>query len=126
MAKVLSLFELQEMFPDEEAARTYIERHRWPEGVCCAGCGTDSVYARTGKRAGEYNCRKCGKVFSVRTDSALGRSKAPLRKWICAMHLMVNSRKCISALHLSEEIQGRLSHCPFHAAPHPRSLRRRQ
>jgi hypothetical protein len=36
----ISTFQLFEMFPDQETARTYLEGLLWPEGPRCPVCGT--------------------------------------------------------------------------------------
>lgn len=35
----ISTFQLFEMFPDQETARTYLESRLWPEGPKCPVCG---------------------------------------------------------------------------------------
>jgi hypothetical protein len=35
----ISTFELFELFPDQEAARIYLEGRLWPDGVRCSCCG---------------------------------------------------------------------------------------
>lgn len=35
----ISTFELFAMFPDQEAARTYLEGRLWPQGPRCPVCG---------------------------------------------------------------------------------------
>ncbi len=34
----ISTFELFQMFPDQESARTYLEAQRWPDGAICPAC----------------------------------------------------------------------------------------
>lgn len=34
----ISTFELFELFPDQEAARIYLEGRLWPDGVRCSCC----------------------------------------------------------------------------------------
>lgn len=39
----ISIFQLQQMFPDEEAARRWFEAILWPKGErFCPRCGTDN------------------------------------------------------------------------------------
>lgn len=35
----ISTFQLFKLFPDQEAARTYLESRPWPDGVKCPVCG---------------------------------------------------------------------------------------
>lgn len=34
----ISTFQLFQMFPDQEAARVYLEARRWPQGPVCPVC----------------------------------------------------------------------------------------
>lgn len=34
----ISTFELFQMFPDADSARTYFEQKRWPTGAICLAC----------------------------------------------------------------------------------------
>jgi hypothetical protein len=50
MSKItISTFELFKMFPDQEAARVYLEGRLWPAGVKCPVCGLgERITARKG------------------------------------------------------------------------------
>lgn len=101
----ISAFQLFQMFPDEAAARTYLEGRRWPSGVCCPTCGSlERITTRGGKREGFYRCGAgCGE-FTVRTGTIFERSHLTLRQWVIAMYLLVTARKGISSLQLSKEL----------------------
>lgn len=101
----ISTFELMQMFPNNEAARLYIEKKRWDDNVKCPLCGSgEKITARGGKRLGYYVCKSCSKEFTVRTGTIFERSHIPLNKWLFAIYLFVTSRKRISSLQLSKEI----------------------
>jgi transposase-like protein len=98
----ISTFQLFEMFPDQEAARTYLEGRLWPNGPKCPVCGMgDRVTVRAG---GYYRCNQCKEDFTVRTGTIFERSHVPLHKWIYAMYLLVTARKGISSMQLAKEI----------------------
>src|ERR1700688_5286313 len=98
----ISTFQLFEMFPDQETARTYLEGRLWPNGPRCPVCGTgDRITARVG---GFYRCNQCKEDFTVRTGTIFERSHVPLHKWVYAMYLLVTARKGISSMHLAKEI----------------------
>ena len=101
----ISTFQLMELFPDEAAAREYLEARRWPNGVACPTCGVaKKIVKRGGKRAGYYRCPEgCGE-FTVRTGTIFERSHVKLRSWCYAMYLLVTARKGISSLQLSKQI----------------------
>jgi transposase-like protein len=98
----ISLLQLFEMFPNQEAAREYLESRLWPDGVKCPRCkASDKIHQR---KSGFYRCNNCLLDFTVRTGTIFERSHIPLHKWIYAMYLLVTARKGISSLQLSKEI----------------------
>jgi len=98
----ISTFQLFQMFPDQDAARAYLESRLWPQGVRCPVCGLGERI--TTRKGGYYRCNQCKEDFTVRTGTIFERSHVPLHKWLDAMYLLVTSRKGISALQLSKEI----------------------
>jgi len=98
----ISTFQLFQMFPDQDAARAYLESRLWPQGVRCPVCGLGERI--TTRKGGYYRCNQCKEDFTVRTGTIFERSHVPLHKWLDAMYLLVTSRKGISSLQLSKEI----------------------
>ena len=101
----ISTAQLLALFPDEAAARHYIESRRWPNGPRCPTCRGDRIGQHS---AGMYRCYACkpgdGEPFTVRTGTVMERSKIPLVKWLHAMYLLVTARKGISSMQLSKEL----------------------
>ena len=98
----ISVYQLFEMFPDQETARVYLESRLWPNSVRCPFCkGSERITAR---KDGFYRCNPCKKDFTVRTGTIFERSHVPLHKWIYAMYLVVTARKGISSMQLAKEI----------------------
>ena len=98
----ISMLELFKMFPDQEAARAYLEARLWPNGVKCPCCGLGERI--TVRKNGYYRCNQCKEDFTVRTGTIFERSHVQLHKWVYAMYLLVTARKGISSLQLSKEI----------------------
>jgi transposase-like protein len=98
----ISTFELSEMFPNEEAARQYIEAYRWPNGTVCPIC--QETKRITPRKGGYYRCLACMETFTVRTKSIFERSHVPLHKWLHAMYQLMTARKGVSSLQLSKEL----------------------
>jgi ISXO2-like transposase domain/Transposase zinc-ribbon domain len=90
------------IFHDEDAARAHFEALRWPHGTVCPHCGVvgeaTEMKGRT-TRPGLYKCKakECRKPFSATMGTVYERSHIPLHKWLLATHLMVSSKKGISA-----------------------------
>ncbi len=98
----ISTFKLFEMFPNEQAAITYLEGRLWPTGPVCPKC---KVTERITKRQdGFYACNACLMRFTVRTGTIFERSHIPLHKWLAAMYLLMTSRKGVSSMQLAKEI----------------------
>jgi len=98
----ISTFKLFELFPDNEAARLYLEDRLWPKGPVCPDCQGDRISKC--KRVGFYHCNACNFDFTIRTGTIFERSKVPLNKWVYSMYLLVTARKGISSMQLAKEI----------------------
>ena len=101
----ISVIELAEMFPDEDSARRWFEARRWPDGVRpCPGCGGKDTVPVASEKPLPYRCRSCLMYFSVRTGTAIERSKVPLKKWVWAIYLCLTNLKGVSSMKLSRDI----------------------
>ncbi len=98
----ISTYQVFQMFPDEAAARDYLEARRWSDGVICPHC--EEAKRITPRKDGYYRCNACKHDFTVRTGTIFERSHIPLHKWIYAMYLLMTARKGISSLQLGKEI----------------------
>jgi transposase-like protein len=88
-------------FTDADKAREYLETELWPNGPVCPHCGVvDQATQLKGKahRPGVYQCNACREQFTVTVGTLYERSKVPLNKWLAATHLMMASKKGMSAL----------------------------
>jgi transposase-like protein len=88
------------IFHDAEAARAWLEALLWPDGPVCPHCGLiGAAYPLHGKkqRAGLYECKGCAEQFTVTVGTVCERSHIPLHKWVLALHLIMSSKKGISA-----------------------------
>jgi len=93
------------VFSDEQKARRYLERLRWPNGPLCPQCGSvDRAYEI--KPAGVYRCAnsKCQANFTVTANTVMERSHIALHKWLRAFHLMCSSKYGISARQLEQTL----------------------
>jgi transposase-like protein len=85
-------------FTNNDAARAYLERLRWPQGPACPHCGVVN-HAYPIKPAGTYRCAEaaCRGNFTVTMNSPMERSHIALHKWVLAFHLLCSSKKGMSA-----------------------------
>ena len=89
------------IFHDETKAREWLEARIWPNGPVCPHCGVvDQATLMKGEshRPGLYQCNACREPFTVTVGTLYERSKIPLNKWLAATHLMMASKKSMSAL----------------------------
>jgi transposase-like protein len=86
---------------NEEEAREYLEKLRWPNGAYCPRCGCMDVTKLAGKstRPGVYKCKakECRKPFTVTVGTIFERSHVKLREWVIAAHMITASKKGVSA-----------------------------
>ena len=101
----MSLFDLMDMFPDDQAAVKFFEELRWDEHRPCGHCGSTNTHEVSNHKTMPYRCRDCRSYFSVKTGSVMEASNLPIRKWIYAVYMLVATRKGISSLQLSKEIK---------------------
>ena len=86
-------------FSNAEAARTWLEGQRWPDGPVCSHCGTVNHAYGNKAKPGYFRCaeKECRKDFTVTTGTLMERSHIALNKWLMAFYLMCSSKKGVSA-----------------------------
>ena len=99
----MSIGQFEKQFPDEDSCKAYLKRNRWPDGVCCPRCGNQEVVEH-GTMPFHWQCRVCAPAttyrFSVLVDTIFENTNKPLRDWFRVMHLMLTSKKGMSALQI--------------------------
>lgn len=94
----------EKSFPNEGACAAYLIKHRWPVGVRCPRCGAETVKEH-GTMAYNWLCNECSPSgtnyrFSHITGTIFENTNKPLRDWFRVIHLMLTSKKGISALQI--------------------------
>ena len=96
----MTVAEFEKAFPDEDACDAYLVAHRWPDGVHCPRCGSDRIYELK-TRPWHWECPDCreggGYRFSDITGTIFENTNVELRKWFRVIHLILTSKKGISA-----------------------------
>ena len=100
----ITLVELMDMFPDEVTATAWFESVFWGGERHCGHCGSTRTYKGDGGNGMPYRCTDCRGYFSVKTGTAIARSKVPLRKWAIAIYLCLTSLKSVSSMKLHRDI----------------------
>ena len=102
--KGLTLTELFQMFPSDEAAEEWFIEHRWPDGVRCPRCGSDNVLDGTSHKTMRYRCRPCNRFFSPKLGSLMEGSNLGYQKWVVAIYLVTTSLKGVSSMRLHRDL----------------------
>ena len=99
----MTVAEFEAAFPDEDACRAYLARHRWPNVVYCPRCGAEGAYPLD-SRPHHWECGACRQGgayrFSVLVGTVFENTNKPLKDWFKVIHLMLTSKKGISALQI--------------------------
>jgi|SRR3954454_13219499 transposase-like protein len=84
---------------DPVAARKHLEALRWPNGPECPHCGSADAKRLEGRshRDGLIQCNQCRQQYTVTVGTVFERSKIALNKWLLCNHLLVSSKKGMSA-----------------------------
>jgi hypothetical protein len=97
----LTIPEFEELFPHEEACCAYLVARRWPEGVRCPRCGAENPH-KLPNRPWSWQCYQCAPASSYRFSHIAGtifeNTNKPLRDWFRVVHMMLTSKKGVSAL----------------------------
>src|SRR5260370_31171420 len=108
--KSLILEALRNAAVSESLSASFLERQRWGDCPACPRCGDVTVYpmiGRDGQRNKDYRwrCRGCKEMFTVSTGTTFEETRLPLRVWVYAFWKACSSKKGISALQLSREME---------------------
>ena len=99
----LTSAQFDRMFPDEDACCAYLVARRWPEGVRCPRCGA-VVGDQVSTMPWHWQCKECAPDTTYRFSHIAGtifeNTNKPLRDWYKVVHLMLTSKKGMSALQI--------------------------
>jgi hypothetical protein len=99
----LTAAQFDKAFPDEEACCAYLVGKRWPKGVHCPRCGDVRVFP-VSTMPFKWHCYACAPDTSYRfshiTGTIFENTKVDLRDWFKVIHLMLTSKKGMSALQI--------------------------
>ena len=102
--KGITLIEAVKTYGTEEAAEAWFIQQRWPDGIRCPHCDSDSITERENRKPMPLYCRACRKHFSVRVGTVLQSSNIPLHKWALAYFLFSTNLKGVSSMKLHRDL----------------------
>jgi transposase-like protein len=95
----MTVSQFEASFPDEEHCDAYLTARRWPNGISCPRCGGLRTYPLQTMKW-KWECPDCspgGYRFSNIAGTIFENTKVNLREWFRVIHLMLTSKKGISA-----------------------------
>lgn len=98
----MTIMDFMNKFPTEKSVIDYYVTIRYGRHAVCPHCGSLRVYQRTGQNK-VFDCIDCHKSFSPFTGTIFEHSSTDLRKWMYAIHLVLNGKKGISGMQLQRE-----------------------
>ena len=103
----ISLTKLVKMFPDDEAAREWIEKQIWPDGPHCPHCGSFNVQHPIKHNTMTHRCRDCPNrpQFSLKTGTLMQASNLGYQTWATAIYLLTTNLKGVAAMKLHQDLE---------------------
>ena len=96
----MTIRQFEELFPNEDACKAYLQSRRWPVGVKCPRCCNEKLSTLVA-RPFHWQCRNCsdtGYRFSVLVGTIFENTNVGLRDWFRVIHMMLTSKKGVAAL----------------------------
>lgn len=97
-----TLLEAVQYFADKDAALEFFVALRWPNGVTCPRCASQSATFLRTRRV--WKCKGCAKQFSAKVGTIFGDSPIALEKWLPAMWMLANCKNGISSYELARAL----------------------
>ena len=98
-----SLFQMMDVFSDEQVCIDHLRAIRWKNGAYCPHCGSVKVYHFSDGK--NHKCGDCKSRFSIKVGTIFEDSKVPLRKWFMAIWLITSHKKGIASTQLAKDIK---------------------
>jgi transposase-like protein len=102
--EVKTLSDAIRYFADEQVCIDTVAWMRWPNGPICPVCASASHRQHWLKTQKRWQCRDCGKQFSVKAGTIFEDSAIKLDKWLTATWLLANNKNGVSSYELSRAI----------------------
>jgi transposase-like protein len=91
-------------FADEQVCIDTVAAMRWPNGPVCPACESPEPRQHWLKNQKRWQCRECGKQYSVKVNTIFEDSAVKLDKWLTAMWLLANCRNGISSYEIHRSV----------------------
>lgn len=106
MGVTVTIQEIMQRWPTQEAAMAHLERVRWGDRPICPYCESNRVgiHASKDKKLPRLQCHACQRAFSATVNTIFHHTHLPLQTWFLALSIMLNVRKNISNAQLARDL----------------------
>jgi transposase-like protein len=91
-------------FSDEQVCIDTVAGMRWPDGPQCPACLMPDMRQHWLKTQRRWQCRDCGKQYSVKVNTIFEDSAVKLDKWLTAMWMLANCKNGVSSYEVARSI----------------------
>ncbi len=102
--QVKTLADAIRYFSDEQTCIDTVAFMRWPTGPECPACLSPKDRQHWLKNQRRWQCRECGRQYSVKLNTIFEDSAISLQKWLPAMWLLANCKNGISSYEIARDI----------------------
>ena len=102
--EVKTLADAIRYFTDEQVCIDTVAALRWPNGPVCPACESGEVRQHWLKTQKRFQCRECGKQYSVKVNTIFEDSAIKLDKWLTAMWLLANCKNGVSSYEIARSV----------------------
>jgi transposase-like protein len=99
-----TLLDAVKHFANADNCREYMVARRWPNGVRCPQCGSDSVYFDAGRNRWECKTRHPKRTFTLKTGTIFEDSPLGLDKWLPCVWMIANAKNGVSSHEIARSI----------------------
>lgn len=91
-------------FADEQVCIDTVASMRWPNGPVCPACESGELRQHWLKNQKRWQCRECGKQYSVKVNTIFEDSAIKLDKWLTAMWMLANCKNGVSSYEIARSV----------------------
>ena len=104
MSAPKTLLDAVKHFVDFDNCKEFMVARRWPNGVTCPTCGSESVYWDLSRKGWECKTRHEKRKFTLKTGTIFEDSPLGLDKWLPAVWMIANMKNGVSSHELARAI----------------------
>jgi transposase-like protein len=104
MSAPKTLLDAVKHFADFDNCKDFMVARRWPNGVTCPVCGSESVYWDSSRKGWECKTRHEKRKFTLKTGTIFEDSPIGLDKWLPVVWMIANAKNGVSSWEIHRAI----------------------